>query len=158
MTPSSATKTLTVAAILLASLTLGGCSAITTLLNGEGDVFSLEVGDCMDDFGTADDITTVPIVDCDEKHDAEVYATEDIDADSYPGASEVSDEADEICIDAYEDFVGLAYEDSLLNYTALTPSEDSWALGDKEVVCMISKYDENGDLVKVSDSLEGSEE
>ena len=158
MTTSSATKTLTVAAILLASVTLSGCSAITTLLNGEGDVFSLEVGDCMDDFGTADDISSVPIVDCNEEHDAEVYATEDIDSDSFPGESGVSDAAEEICIGAWEDFVGIPYEESLLDYGALTPSEESWALGDKEVVCTISKYDENGDLVKVSDSLEDSME
>ena len=154
----NAPKTLTATAILLAALTLSGCSAITGLLNGEGDVFSLEVGDCMDDFGTAEDITSVPIIDCDEEHDAEVYATEDIDSDSFPGASEVSDEADEICIDAWEDFVGISYEDSFLNYSALTPSEESWALGDKEVVCTISKFDENGDLVKVTGSLEDSQE
>ncbi len=158
MTTSTATKTLTIAALLLASVTLSGCSGISSLLNGEGDVFSLEVGDCMDDFGTASDITTVPIVDCDDEHDAEVYATEDIDSDDYPGDSDVSDAADEICIDAWEDFVGISYEDSLLNYSALTPTEQSWALGDKEVVCTISKYDESGNLVKVTDSLEGSKE
>jgi hypothetical protein len=153
-----APKTLTVTAILLAALTLSGCSAISTLLNGEGDVFSLEVGDCMDDYGTSDDITSVPIVDCDEEHDAEVYAVEDIDSDSYPGDSAVSDEAEAICLDAWEDFVGISYEDSLLNFSTLTPSEQSWGLGDKEVVCTISKYDENGELVKVSDTLEGSME
>ncbi len=158
MTLSSTTKSLTVAAILLASVTLSGCSAISTLVNGEGDVFSLEVGDCMDDFGTADDISSVPIVDCNEKHDAEVYAVEDIPEGSYPGADAVSDAADEICLAAWEDFVGISYEESLLNYAALTPSEDSWGLGDREVVCTISKFDESGELVKVTDSLEGSEE
>ena len=154
----NAPKTLTATAILLAALTLSGCSAITTLLNGEGDVFSLEVGDCMDDYGDATDISTVPIIDCDEEHDAEVYATKDIKGDSYPGASEVSDAADEICIDEFEDFVGIDYDASLLNYWVLTPSEDTWAVGDREVVCTISKYDENGDIVKVTGSLEGSEE
>jgi len=155
---SSATKTLTAAAILLAALTLSGCSAITGLINGEGDVFSLEVGDCMDDFGESEDLTSVPIVDCDEPHDAEVYVAKDIEADSYPGDTAVGEEADEICIDEYEAFVGLAYDDSLLNYWAITPSEESWALGDREVVCTISKYDENGDLVKVTGSLEDSKE
>jgi len=158
MTLSSTTKTLTIAALVVASLTLSGCSAITTLLNGEGDVFSLEVGDCMDDYGTATDISSVPIVDCDKEHDAEVYAVEDIDSDSFPGVTEVSDAADEICIDAWEDFVGISYEESLLDYSALMPTEETWALGDKEVVCTISKYDESGQLVKVTDSLEGSEE
>jgi len=151
-------KTLTATAILLAALTLSGCSAISGLLNGEGDVFSLEVGDCMNDFGDSVDISTVPIVDCSEEHDAEVYELKDIDADSYPGDSAVSDEAEAICLDAYEDFVGLAYEDSLLNFSTITPTEQSWGLGDKEVVCTISKFDENGDLVKVTDSLEGSKE
>ena len=153
-----APTTLIATTVLLAALTLSGCSAITTLLNGEGDVFSLEVGDCMNDYGDETDITSVPIIDCDEEHDAEVYATEDIEGDSYPGGEEVSAAADEICIDEFGDFVGIDYEESLLNYWVLTPSEETWAVGDREVVCTISKYDENGDVVKVTGSLEDAKE
>ena len=155
----NAPKTLTISAILLAALTLSGCSEISTLLNGEGDVFSLEVGDCMNDYGDDTEVTSVPIIDCDEEHDAEVYATEDIKGDTFPGSDEVSATADEICIDEFGDFVGIDYETSVtLDYWVLTPSEETWAVGDREVVCTISKYDETGNVVKVTGSLEGAKE
>ena len=155
----NAPKTLTISAILLAALTLSGCSEISTLLNGEGDVFSLEVGDCMNDYGDDTEVTSVPIIDCDEEHDAEVYATEDIKGDTFPGSDEVSATADEICIDEFGDFVGIDYETSVtLDYWVLTPSEETWAVGDREVVCTISKYDETGNVVKVTGSLKGARE
>jgi len=157
----NAPKTLTISAILLAALTLSGCSEISTLLNGEGDVFSLEVGDCMNDTGENTDISSVPLIDCAEEHDAEVYATEDIKADSFPGSAEVSDAADKICVDEFKDFVGIDYDDPeavLLDYWVLTPTEETWAVGDHEVVCSIAQYDENGDVVKVTGSLKGAKE
>jgi hypothetical protein len=152
-------KTLTVSAILLAALTLSGCSEISTLLNGEGDVFSLEVGDCMNDTGETTDISSVPIIDCAEEHDAEVYATKDIKGDSYPGRDEVDVAADKICVDEFEKFTGIDYEAPeavLLVYWVLTPSEETWGVGDREVVCSIVQYDENSEVVKVTGSLKGA--
>jgi hypothetical protein len=140
----------------LAAVALTGCSLITSALNGgESDVFTLKVGDCLNDGESADEMTTVPVVPCDEPHDSELYAAATMEGDEYPGVDETIDFADEACLDEFEDFVGVSYEESIYGYGIIYPSEDSWAGGDREVLCSIGQADENGDIVKLEGSLEG---
>ena len=90
---------------------------------------------------------------------SELHKTTHPSNDLTSGSDEVSATADEICIDEFGDFVGIDYETSVtLDYWVLTPSEETWAVGDREVVCTISKYDETGNVVKVTGSLEGAKE
>jgi hypothetical protein len=131
--------------------------------SGSDDVFSLVVGDCFNDaeVGIEGDepVDSVDIVDCDDPHEREVYARMEFegDDDDYPGETAVTDEGDVFCYDEYEDFVGISYDDSTLFFVTFYPTEDSWSEGDRELLCMISEYDENDEVVKVEGSLEGSE-
>ena len=160
MKTTTLTRTLTAAAITLAAVSLSGCSIISGLLGGESDVFSLEVGTCYNDYGDETEIATVPIVDCAKLHDNEIYARSDIAGDEFPGDTAVQEEADTVCYDAFEEFVGLSYDDSkTLYYSTLYPTTESWDEGDREILCGITKYDEEGiDIVQVTGTLEGSKE
>ena len=156
MTTTTLTRALVGAAITLAAVSLSGCSLIAGALTGEDDVFSLKVGDCLNDYGDEEAVATVPTVDCSKLHDYEVYSVATIDGDDYPGASELDTQADTQCLADFEGFVGLSFEESIYYYSYLSPSEQSWATGDREVICTIAKYDEDSaEIIQVTGSLEG---
>jgi hypothetical protein len=122
-----------------------------------GNVFDLAAGDCFDDGDIAvgsevEEIGDVPVVDCSEPHDNEVYATVTVEGDSFPGDQQVADHADRVCHAAFEDFVGLDYQSSVLDFGWLVPTTDSWAAGDRLVTCFIYRLD----LEKVSGTLADS--
>lgn len=159
MPPTTLSRALIVATLTAAAITFSGCSLIGNAVNGavtgEDDVFSLKVGSCMNDYGSETEITSVPIVECSEPHDTEIYFASSVAGDEYPGLEAVQTQADEDCRSAFEGFVGLAYDDSVLYYSTLYPSDESWGGGDREILCGISKYDENEEIVKVTGSLKG---
>lgn len=117
-------------------------------------VFDVSLGDCLNEMETNPDeqISEVPIIDCAEPHDFEVYHVEDIaETDAYPGDDAVFDEADSICLDAFDAWVGTPYAESGIDYTQLYPVEEGWNLGDREVLCLA--YDMAG---QVEGTLEGA--
>jgi len=130
--------------LLLAALAVAAC--------GGGNVFGLEVGTCFDDVeGT--EVTDVPIVDCSDPHDNEVFSVFDYTAsDVYPGSETMRETAQELCIADFDTFVGMAYLESALDVFAITPSDSSWDDGDREVVCALY----NVDLSKLTGSMEGA--
>ncbi|NCT90355.1 hypothetical protein GXB85_05225 [Cellulomonas sp. APG4] len=145
-TARTAARTLVVAGLLATTVT--GCS-----LFGPGDpvrddetgeiteasdasVFSIKVGDCMDSSTLADEVESVPAIPCGEPHDTEVYAAMEFPEGDYP--ADLEDQADEFCYGEFSTFVGMAYEDSELDYTLLYPQEEGWtALDDREVTCLL---------------------
>lgn len=147
------------ATISLAAVALTSCSLITSALNGgESDVFTIKVGDCLNDEAASGEISTVPIVDCEEPHDSEVYASIIMDDDEYPGEEATIAFADEACLDEFDDFVGISYDESKYGFATLYPTPESWAGGDHEVLCRIALPDESGNIVKVEGSLEDAQE
>jgi hypothetical protein len=137
----NARKTILLAVVLLLG---GACST-------EGNVFSLEVGDCFND-PQADEVIDVPIVDCAEAHDYEVYYRFDMADGGFPGETAVLAALDEGCLAQFEGFVGQVYESSDLGYDGLYPTADSWAADDREIACLL--YDWNGG--RLTGSMEGS--
>ena len=110
----------------------------------QGNVFDLEEGTCFDDPGVGEEITDVPVIDCEEPHDNEVYETFAIPDGDYPGDEAVATAADEGCIEAFDDWAGIAYADSRLFASYFAPTQQSWEqLEDREVVCYV--YDVDGE-------------
>ncbi|MEZ3161067.1 septum formation family protein [Microbacterium sp. BWT-B31] len=143
---------LTTGVILLAALT--GCSTVAEFLGGEtverdeetnevtgagqADVFNLSIGDCFDDVDMAGGVSDVPAVPCSELHDNEIYFLYDMTQTEFPGAAETEALAEEGCIRQFDAFVGIDYEESVLDFGYLYPSADTWrSFGDREVVCII---------------------
>ena len=101
---------------------------------GDEDVFEIAVGDCMTD-STAGEVSDVPVVPCAEPHTSEVYHTFDVPDGDFPG--DFTQATEEGCLPAFQTFVGMAYEESVLDFTTLEPTAGSWADGDREIVCLI---------------------
>lgn len=107
----------------------------------EVGVFTLKVGDCLGDV-PLDQISSVTELSCDNPHIYEIYHAFDISGDVYPGDDEVVTEAQEVCLDKFEGFVGIDYTASELEISYLYPTSDSWTLGDdREVLCMVLNLD-----------------
>ncbi|MDQ1129877.1 septum formation family protein [Microbacterium sp. SORGH_AS_0888] len=147
------TRLLPAAALLSSVLLLGGCTAIGNLFGGDqavrdadsgevtdagkGDVFALKVGDCFDDeAGT--EVSELPLKPCSGPHDFETYYDFSLPGDEYPGMSEIDSQAETECGAAFDDFVGIPYEESTLGYSYLTPTQKSWEQGgDRLVSCYV---------------------
>lgn len=154
-------------ALVAAASTLTACSALFPPSSGgtasdseisrstdsggqDVDVFSISVGDCFDDVGE-DEVSELPLVDCAEEHDYEVFDEFEIHDDGdFPGTTAMEDLADERCSELFEDFVGIPLEDSILNVATLSPTADTWDNGDRTVSCMVTNPG-----VKTTGTLEG---
>ena len=105
---------------------------------GSVDAFEVQVGDCFDDEAFAStEISEVPAIPCAQPHDNEVYAAFDISGDKWPGDERVEELAYEGCLDRFAGVIGKSYEDSVIDYTVIYPSEGSWIQrADREVLCV----------------------
>jgi hypothetical protein len=129
--------------LVLAGLLMAGCG---------GEVFTLDVGTCFDDTDETE-ISSVPEVDCSDPHDNEVFAVlEYSGSDTYPGSEAMNDAAQDLCIDAFEEYVGLPYEESEFEVFPITPTEGSWDGGDREIICALY----NLDFSKLTGSMRGA--
>ena len=110
---------------------------------GSLDAFSIRVGDCYNQgTSTSEDgsseISTVDAVPCSEPHDNEVYAVFDVDVEEFPGREGMYELAVSECVARFDDFVGMAYQDSILDVNPLYPTLDGWnSIGDREVICSV---------------------
>lgn len=109
--------------------------------------FVLAAGDCFDAGELAADgslLVNVRVVECEGPHQAEVVAIEDLDAPSdeaFPGDEARDSNAQELCTPIVEDFLGGLLAESSLLLLWLAPTEESWADGDREVVCVVAAPD-----------------
>ena len=103
---------------------------------GDVSVFSIQVGDCFDDHADGD-VQSVGGVPCSEAHDNEVYALFDLTDDAWPGTDAVNEAAGAGCRARFAEAIGADYEDSVLMFYPMTPTQGSWdERGDREVVCV----------------------
>ncbi|KUN82679.1 hypothetical protein AQJ66_21280 [Streptomyces bungoensis] len=114
-----------------------------------GASISLVKGECFDApggrlSGETYDVDKVP---CSGVHDGEVFASFRLRAGRYPGDDSVTGTADERCYglqDAYA-MDGWAVPGDVDVYY-LTPTEDSWSAGDREVTCVFGNVTEGRNL------------
>lgn len=118
----------------------------------QGNVFSLETGQCFNDPDQFDEVSNVETVDCTEAHDNEVFAVWDMTDSSYPGQQQAFDVGQNGCIDRFQGYVGRDYPTSKYAVGALTPSSDSWDGGDREVVCFLFNVDSTQDTASARNS------
>ena len=125
---------------------------------GNVDAFAMRVGDCFDDTAAlgaeeAGEVSNLPGVPCNDPHANEVYAVFAVDVDSFPGDEAMGELAFAKCLERFEGFVGTIYEESVLDITALYPSDQSWSLqDDREVVCAVYEMNANKLTGSVKDS------
>ncbi len=163
--------------VAAAAVLLTGCSSVISTFGGnsevrdettgeivEGgttDIFTLQIGDCINEPGaagaTSDDpvetaeVATVP---CSEPHDYEVYFHDEVSFDEYPtNEDDLWAEGENFCYQAFEPFVGMAYEESTLDFFYDVPTQESWTLAnDRAVDCLL--FDPAG---PATESLKGAQ-
>lgn len=122
----------------------------TTTVPGEDPevvaVDEVAVGDCVTPLGGDLLVSSVEVVECDEPHQAEVYAQFDlVDGElpddpttpGYPGGAELTWYAQDECQDRFADAVGESYWDSPYDLKVITPSFSTWDLGDRAITCLV---------------------
>ena len=138
-----------VGAVLLAGA-LAGCSgggvdrdasgAVTS--SGSVSAFELRVGDCSNpDLGeTVRDLGVVP---CADSHTHEVFHLAEHPDVPYPGSAALEVFAEQQCVGAFGDYVGVELTESSLYFTYLYPSVGTWNDDeDREVVCFVVSREE----------------
>ncbi|MEM8925114.1 MAG: septum formation family protein [Actinomycetota bacterium] len=134
--------------LVLVVAAAGGCSGGGDYVLDDDIAMRVGLGDCLGS-ASVDQPETLTIVGCDEAHVAEIYYTFNVpEGDgSWPGESDIEDDAWVVCERAFEPFVGTPYDDSSFLLSYFGPSRDSWeTMSDREVLCVLGYFD--GDLTK----------
>lgn len=135
--------------------TEGGAEEEPTEDEGAGgetqDVFDVGLGDCISNFNAEEQISELTVIPCEEEHDQEVFAVFEVPDGEFPGSEAFEEQVATECVAEFETFVGLTYDESVLEIRWLEPTEDSWAQGDRELVCTV--LDPEG---PVTGTLEGA--
>jgi hypothetical protein len=121
------------------------------------EIPDLAVGDCFDTSATSGQTTIyrIPVVPCSTAHGGEIYA-ETTAPDSLarngtaPTQQALWDAADAYCYPEFTKFVGMRWARSELLYWPIAPSEESWAEGDRRILCVVESEE------PVTGSLKGA--
>lgn len=133
--------------VVAASISLAGCSlfggsgsapSATSTSGASTDVFQVKVGDCLNDAAVEGEVSTVPTVDCAQPHDSEAFASIAMAEGDFPGAAAVKTQSEDGCTAQFNKFVGVDYGSSTLEYSYYYPTAESWAQGDREILCLIA--------------------
>jgi hypothetical protein len=127
----------------------------------EISAFDLEVGDCFS--VERNELTSVIVVECVRSHEYEVFGVFDHPAapgEPFPGDAVIVEYADTACQPFFEEYVGHDYQTSIWYITSLTPSDGTWAGGDREITCTLNRQDDNDneEPIAVTGSAEGAAE
>ena len=102
---------------------------------------TLTAGTCLNGVqdGTELTIDTTNPVDCAVAHDNEVIATLPyVGEGAYPGQPALNAYAQTPCTDAFAVYVGISFDASTLDMFLITPTDVSWAKGDRQIGCVVA--------------------
>ena len=104
---------------------------------GNSSIFELKVGDCTKEELKAE-ATNIDLVPCTEPHTHEAYFSVDYVGDAYPGSATLEVFAEQKCVGAFADYVGVELAQSDYFFTYLYPSVTTWqSENDRQVVCFV---------------------
>ena len=79
---------------------------------------------------------------CTEAHTGEVYSVTTLKNDTMPSRDEMDELVHNTCYETFEAYVGTSPEETTLDYTAMSPTKQTWAKGDREIVCIAVRTDD----------------
>jgi hypothetical protein len=153
-------RVLSLAFVVVMAVALVGCSVFfTPSRNEQGEVtasaiagvFNIKVGDCMGKVAT-DNVTLQLLIPCTDEHYWEAFMARELPDDDFPGDTEIEEQAYYLCTANFDSFVGIDYRESKYEVFYFYPIEQSWAKGDREILCFVGL--ESGG---VTGSLAGAE-
>jgi hypothetical protein len=106
------------------------------------NVQNLEVGDCFDDWENLEldvvqEVESVPVVDCADPHDNEMYLVEHLPQGPFPGDDAMEQMAVDSCLGAFDGFVGTPYADSRLDFGFLVSTSEMWDADIRRISCFV---------------------
>ena len=117
----------------VAALLTHGFHSKTTVKYHQAAVFSLRVGECIDQVPGG---SKVDVVSCTKPHDAEVFGTFQL-AGAWPGATVVRQRAATGCATRLTTYLNPQLADSNLTQSYVFPGQQAWASGQRAVVCEV---------------------
>jgi hypothetical protein len=135
-TPAKVAVILAVTAVAVAVYVAVAIAAVTLPTTS---VAPLQVGTCLDGVHPGVEVTadTTRPADCATTHDNEIVGVVSYTLPgAYPGQAAVDAFASAPCETAFGAYVGIDFDASTLDLITLTPSELSWARGDRQISCV----------------------
>ena len=124
---------------------------------GTVSVDELRTGDCFNNSDDSELISQVDGIPCEDPHVYEVFALVTYDAPAFPTDQEMDTVFQKQCAPPFASYVGVPYADSELWGTMITPSEETWADGDRSFVCILhSAPDDENNLSDLTGSMQGA--
>lgn len=112
--------------------------AFTVLTACGTSVLDLEVGQCISSTADGEQVSTLPVVECSEPHNGEIYALPQLPDGEFPGVDAVTNSARTLCAGVeFQNYIGIDPAASTLGVGYLYPTADTWAEGDREIVCIV---------------------
>ncbi len=102
----------------------------------------LRIGDCFNQPDGTGSLVAVEALPCESPHGNEVFSIFQLPSDrsvDYPGDAQIQIDAGGQCLQNMAAYVGTGFRESGLDIFTFFPSEETWGLGDRRVVC--SAYD-----------------
>ena len=141
--------TIALGAAAIMGLALSGCSSMP--FNNRTQSTELAVGQCLL-VPLNSQVNSVATTECTEAHTGEVYSVTTLKNDTMPSRDEMDELVHNTCYETFEAYVGTSPEETTLDYTAMSPTKQTWAKGDREIVCIAVRTDDEQLTASVRDS------
>ncbi|MDH3729750.1 MAG: septum formation family protein [Acidimicrobiia bacterium] len=113
-----------------------GISVLGGILDQSEPISNRSAGDCFNEPSGAT-VSEITLIDCSNEHELEVFANISLSGDAFPGEFAMVEQAFNSCISRFESYVGEPYDTSILYLFPFTPTEQSWADGEREALCVV---------------------
>lgn len=105
---------------------------------GDVEVTEIRAGDCFDLKDPAEEeVADVEGKPCTEPHEFEMFFVGDLPDGDFPTTGVINTFLEEECLAAFDAYVGMVYEQSVLDIFPLIPTESGWNAGDHAVQCAL---------------------
>lgn len=141
--------TIALGAAAIMGLALSACSSMP--FNNRTQSTELAVGQCLL-VPLNSQVNSVATTKCTEAHTGEVYSVTTLKNDTMPSRDEMDELVYNTCYETFEAYVGTSPEETTLDYTAMSPTKQTWAKGDREIVCIAVRTDDEQLTASVRDS------
>ncbi len=100
----------------------------------------IEVGECI---LIPDSEVVIGFVErpCEQPHGGEVYLVGNLPPGPFPGNQEAISEVQDRCLNAFNAYVGISYDESAYDMWSVSPQKSNWARGERDYLCAVTTVD-----------------